>query len=113
MVCGVPVLACNSGGPTESVIDSNDGRTGWLREPDPELWAETLHTIVHISDEERKALGERARKRAHGSFGMEAMANGIQDALFRAVDMGPVPVPFALWSVVLAFFFVLVAYVVS
>ncbi|KAG6809183.1 hypothetical protein H0H93_016042, partial [Arthromyces matolae] len=35
MVCGVPVLACNSGGPTESVLDSPlQERTGWLRPPE-------------------------------------------------------------------------------
>ncbi|KAI0344995.1 glycosyltransferase family 4 protein, partial [Trametopsis cervina] len=90
MVCGVPVLACNSGGPTESVIDAEEGRTGWLREPDAEVWAETLMTVVNLSDEERKALGERAQRRAREYFGMEAMASGIEDALRRAVDMGPV-----------------------
>ncbi|TFY64215.1 hypothetical protein EVJ58_g2770 [Rhodofomes roseus] len=34
MVCGLPVLACNTGGPTESVVDSPpEERTGWLRPP--------------------------------------------------------------------------------
>ncbi|KAI0818648.1 hypothetical protein BC629DRAFT_1587996 [Irpex lacteus] len=69
MVCGVPVLACNSGGPTESVIDAEEGRTGWLREPDPEVWADTLLTVVNLSADERKALGERAKQRARNSLG--------------------------------------------
>ncbi|KAI0699672.1 alpha-1,3-mannosyltransferase ALG2 [Cytidiella melzeri] len=113
MVCGVPVLACNSGGPTESVVDSDEGRTGWLREPDPDLWADTLLTVVRMSEGERKALSERAKQRARDSFGMEAMANGIAGALLRAVEMGPVTIPFAVWSVLLACFFVFVAYILS
>lgn len=113
MVCGVPVLACNSGGPTESVVDADDGRTGWLREPDPEVWAETLLSVVQLSEDKREKLGECAEKRARDSFGMEAMASGIDNALQRAVDMGPVAVPFALWSLLLAGLFVFIAYILS
>ena len=113
MVCGVPVLACNSGGPTESVVDADENRTGWLREPEPEVWAETLLTVVNLSDDERKALGERAKRRARDSFGMEAMANGIEDALYKAVNMGPVIIPFAVWSVLLAGLLVVIAYILS
>ncbi|KAI0093844.1 alpha-1,3-mannosyltransferase ALG2 [Irpex rosettiformis] len=113
MVCGVPVLACNSGGPTESVVDTDKGRTGWLREPEPKLWAETLLTVVGMSDAERKALSECAQRRARDLFGMEAMAAGIEGALFKAVDMGPVTVPFVVWSVLLAGLFVILAYVFS
>lgn len=90
MVCGVPVLACNSGGPTESVVDSEDGRTGWLREPDAEVWAETLVTIVSMGEQERGALAQRAKKRAQENFGMDAMARGIEQALRQAVGMGDV-----------------------
>ena len=36
MACGLPVIACNSGGPTESVIQAPlNARTGWLRRPGP------------------------------------------------------------------------------
>ena len=91
MVCGVPVLACDSGGPTESVVDVDGERTGWLRTPDPEVWADTLVQIVSMSPEERAALGERAKTRAKDNFSMEAMASGIEDALERAVAMGAVP----------------------
>ena len=110
MVCGLPVLACNSGGPTESVIDSDDGRTGWLRQPDAKIWAETLSTVVHMSEDERKALAARAKKRARDHFGMEAMAGGIEDALKKAVDMGPVPVPLALWVILMGALFAILAY---
>lgn len=106
MVCGLPVLACNSGGPTESVVDPSSSsfppseekedaeedelRTGWLREPDSEVWANALLDIVTLGADERKALGERARRRAQQYFGMEAMASGLEKALKDAVAMGEV-----------------------
>ncbi|KAF8898238.1 hypothetical protein CPB84DRAFT_1780681, partial [Gymnopilus junonius] len=58
MACGIPVLACDSGGPTESV------------------WARALEEIVNLPEEERKAMGERAKRRAREMFGMEAMSRG-------------------------------------
>ncbi|KZT11138.1 glycosyltransferase family 4 protein [Laetiporus sulphureus 93-53] len=91
MVCGLPILACNSGGPTESVIDSPlEERTGWLRPPEPEVWAEALAEIVCLSEAERTALAERARRRARENFGMDAMAKGLEEALKEAVGKGPV-----------------------
>ncbi len=104
MVCGVPVLACNTGGPTESVVDSDEGRTGWLRAPDPEIWAETLVGIVGMGEEERRQLSERAKRRAKDNFGMEAMAISIERALKEAVGMGAVPLS---WTP-LAFIFALI-----
>lgn len=112
MVCGLPVLACNSGGPTESVVDAPpDERTGWLRPPDAEKWADALREIMALSDGEREALGERARRRAQEHFGMEAMAQGLEGALQEGVAMGPVMASSALmvfWAIlaVLAAFLV-------
>ncbi|KAK7688885.1 hypothetical protein QCA50_007576 [Cerrena zonata] len=105
MVCGVPVLACNSGGPTESVVDSPLAeRTGWLCKPDPDVWAEALLEIVSMSKEERKALAERATARAKEKFGMEAMAKGIESALENAIAMGSVNVLTWVWIILLSIF---------
>jgi alpha-1,3/alpha-1,6-mannosyltransferase len=91
MACGVPVLACNTGGPTESVVNSPEiEKTGWLRPPDPEVWAETLRDIVELSVDERKMLAHRAKVRARTQFGMDAMASKIEAALLGAVRMGSV-----------------------
>ena len=109
MYCGVPVLACNSGGPTESILDKDGERTGWLREPDPEIWADTLLEMVNMSPDERRALTERAKLRATELFSMDAMASGIESALREAAAMGPVGFPFSIWillavlSAILAF----------
>ncbi|TFK80302.1 glycosyltransferase family 4 protein [Polyporus arcularius HHB13444] len=98
MACGLPVLACDSGGPTESVVDMPaEERTGWLRRPDPNVWADALVEIVSLTDEQRKRLAERAKRRAVEHFGMEAMARDLEDALLETAKMGSVPTPALLW----------------
>lgn len=112
MYCGVPVLACNSGGPTESVVDADEGRTGWLREPDPQVWADTLAEIVDISSKERRVLSEHARTRAREYFSMEAMTQHIEKALHQAIAQGPVPAPFHIMVLLVALLTALIAYLV-
>ncbi|KAG2070154.1 mannosyltransferase [Suillus decipiens] len=91
MICGLPILACDSGGPTESIVDQpSDQRTGWLYGPQPSVWAQALEDICNLSETDRKALSARARDRAKKMFGMEAMAKSLEDALEEAVSMGPV-----------------------
>ena len=109
MACGVPVLACNSGGPMESVLDNlPEERTGWLRPPDTEAWAVALSEIISMDIGEREALSRRARKRAKSMFGMEAMAHGLEGLLLEAVGMGRVEYHINMWWVMLFGF--LIAY---
>ncbi|KAI0823888.1 alpha-1,3-mannosyltransferase ALG2 [Trametes gibbosa] len=112
MVCGLPVLACDSGGPTESVVDSPAGnRTGWLRRPDPDIWAKALAEIVNLSQQERASLAERAKRRAREKFGMEAMAQDLEQALQQTVALGRVPTPAGIWIIVALLFALLVYFV--
>jgi alpha-1,3/alpha-1,6-mannosyltransferase len=98
MSSGLPVLACNSGGPTESIInDPPTARTGWLRAPSASDWAVVLNEIAELAPTERSALADRARARACEHFGMEAMALKLEKALVEAAEMGPVPAPAILW----------------
>ena len=86
MICGIPVLATNTGGPTESILDRpSSERTGWLCPPEPQLWADALREIVNLSDDERKSLSLRARRRALEMFTMDAMAKGLEAGLNKAV----------------------------
>ncbi|KAL5533478.1 ALG2 [Sanghuangporus sanghuang] len=113
MACGLPVLACNSGGPIESVLVSPpEERTGWLCSPDEEQWSRTLSEIIQLPAEERRALGDRAKARAQELFGMEAMALGIQEALYDAVQMGLVENSSYLGDVILAVVISLIAYAI-
>lgn len=43
MAAGRPVVACNSGGPTESVLD---GQTGFLCEPESRAWADAMARLL-------------------------------------------------------------------
>ena len=112
MACGLPVLACDSGGPTESVVDTpHNEKTGWLRTPDPAIWANTLLEVVRLPADERRRLAENARRRAKARCGMEAMARDMENALLETVALGPVSTPVLLWAVVAAVLAVLAFWV--
>jgi alpha-1,3/alpha-1,6-mannosyltransferase len=112
MVCGVPVLACNSGGPMESVLDDPpEERTGWLRSPDSDTWAAALGEIVSMNDGERGALSNRAKERSRAMFGMEAMAHRLEVVLLEVVTMGRVEFRVGMWWTM--FFGFLIAYAIG
>jgi alpha-1,3/alpha-1,6-mannosyltransferase len=93
MVCGLPVLACNTGGPTETVIDMEQGEeigTGWLRPPKQDAWAIVMNQIMMMNDSERKQLSERAAKRGRDHFALESLSRGIQKAVDETHSMGVV-----------------------
>ncbi|EUC66058.1 glycosyltransferase family 4 protein [Rhizoctonia solani AG-3 Rhs1AP] len=95
MVCGVPVVACDSGGPMESVVDPDKRtgggeRTGFLLPSDPNLWARALQTILDFSPDERASIATTARQRVKDMFSLESLTLGMEGALVRAVQMGEV-----------------------
>ncbi|KAF8352197.1 glycosyltransferase family 4 protein [Amanita rubescens] len=98
MCCGVPVLACDSGGPTESVlVHPPSERTGWLRTPDAEVWGNALVEIIGLGIEQRRALANRAKERAR--------------ALKSAAEMGEVESWAGVWLTMLIGF--IMAYIVT
>ncbi|TFK62474.1 alpha-1,3-mannosyltransferase ALG2 [Pluteus cervinus] len=107
MSCGVPVLACDTGGPTESILDpgssttSRNERTGWLRPPQPEVWATALLEILSLKEHERRNLAVKAKGRASTLFGMEAMAVGLEKGLLEAVAMGEVKLVKDIWVIMI------------
>lgn len=111
MACGLPVIACDSGGPTETVIASPpEERTGWLVRPVPEDWAKGLEEIIRMDATERKSISGRAKTRARAKFGMQAMAEGIEEALYSATSMGPVRAFSLVTDVILAIVISIMAY---
>lgn len=73
MFAGTPVLAVNSGGPTETVIDGNrdenhNRSTGFLCEPTPEAFGEALLRWIE-SPELATAMGRRGRQHVEQTFG--------------------------------------------
>jgi alpha-1,3/alpha-1,6-mannosyltransferase len=78
MYAGVPVVAVNSGGPLESILQ---GETGLLRPPDADAFAEAFTTILSKSASERQAMGQKGRTRVKAMFSVDAMVDKIERIL--------------------------------
>jgi alpha-1,3/alpha-1,6-mannosyltransferase len=89
MACGLPVLAVNSGGPTETVIDlSKSNGTGLLRPPDEILWSEAMKQLITMGDSERKQVSIAARKRINDHFSAETLGKEMEAACREAIGLG-------------------------
>lgn len=87
MRAGVPVLAANSGGPLETVLDSE---TGWLRSVDKvEQWTEMMQRVLHeMSDAQLQHMGESGKRRVKEEFSGSKMAHRFEDEI-EAMIMAP------------------------
>jgi alpha-1,3/alpha-1,6-mannosyltransferase len=94
MICGLPVLACANGGPTESIIPfplsspspvpvaSLDPQpTGFLTEPTQAAFTAALLRMLMLSPTEKDALSIAARTRAKDVFSMEAMSRQLVEVI--------------------------------
>ncbi|KAG0365558.1 Alpha-1,3-mannosyltransferase-like protein [Gamsiella multidivaricata] len=75
-----PVIAVNSGGPTESILH---GKTGFLCEPKEEVWASTLQTVLEKSDQELREMGEAGHDRVVGLFSLAAFVSKLNGILLQ------------------------------
>ncbi|QRV86729.1 glycosyltransferase family 4 protein [Ceratobasidium sp. AG-Ba] len=89
MACGVPVIACDSGGPVESILDG-EKRTGWLIPPDSKLWTQGLQKVLNLGKVERQNIAKISRSRVEEMFSLESLTTGIEGALEKAVEAGKV-----------------------
>lgn len=80
MLSGVPVLACNTGGPTETVVE---GVTGWLRSPgEVEQWTAVIDKVLNKSSaKERAAMAKAGPEWVKNNFGDVQMAERIDKIL--------------------------------
>ena len=66
-----PVLAAAHGAPCETI---QDGETGWLVAPnDGDAWTAALAAALESTPEQRRQIGERARRRAKQLYSLPAM----------------------------------------
>jgi alpha-1,3/alpha-1,6-mannosyltransferase len=73
-----PVIACDSGGPRESVVNE---LTGYHCAPDPSLWAEKmLHLLQH--PDVAKHMGENAVKRVVNHFSPNVIIPKLEDIMY-------------------------------
>ena len=85
MVHGLPVLAANSGGPLETVVD---GQTGWLRDVgDVQQWSQVMDAALRDDgdwqEQERRRLGGNGPARVRADFSREKMAESLEAEIYR------------------------------
>ncbi|KAI0806431.1 glycosyltransferase family 4 protein [Xylaria sp. FL0064] len=80
MLRGVPVLAANTGGPVETVVE---GQTGWLRSPDEiEEWTAVMDKVLYeLSPQELEKMSKAGIERVKSKFGEAEMAQRL-DSIF-------------------------------
>lgn len=78
MQSGLPVLASNTGGPLETVID---GETGWLRDAnEPAQWTEIIKKCLSASDvAQLKSMGSAGENRVRENFTRTTMAHKFDE----------------------------------
>ncbi|KAF9217850.1 Alpha-1,3-mannosyltransferase-like protein [Podila verticillata] len=79
-----PVIAVNSGGPTESILHQV---TGYLCPAEEQVWAESMKVLMTKSEEELRAMGQAGHDRVVGLFSLAAFVkklNGVLQALVQS-----------------------------
>lgn len=76
MLVGTPVLAANTGGPLETVVD---GKTGWLCPPtEVEKWTQVMDRVLHkTSAEDLQKIAQAGKERVKSEFSDVKMAERI------------------------------------
>lgn len=103
MACGVPVLAADSGGPTESVVDldlyeeplaspqpriGNKLGTGLLRDPSPSQWSTALQQLLDLGEDDRRLIAANGKERVQKHFSASTLGRQVEDACREALEMG-------------------------
>ncbi|ODN80447.1 hypothetical protein L202_02687 [Cryptococcus amylolentus CBS 6039] len=90
--CGIPVLACTSGGPMETVVDfsrSENGQgSGLLRPPDAGEWTQALSELIHLPSSSRYSISSFSRYRAQQTFSLATLGGDLEEACEDALKMG-------------------------
>ena len=85
MLAGVPVLAANSGGPLETVVE---GETGWLRPvKEPAAWTKVIQDALQGKvNEQLQAMGKHGQQRVKAEFSNTKMAKRLDEEIETMVD---------------------------
>ncbi|KAG0295489.1 Alpha-1,3-mannosyltransferase-like protein [Dissophora globulifera] len=75
-----PVVAVNSGGPTESI---QHAVTGYLCPAKEEVWADTLKELLVKSDQELKVMGQAGHDRVVSLFSLNAFVSQLNGLLMQ------------------------------
>jgi glycosyltransferase involved in cell wall biosynthesis len=81
MARGTPVIAINSGGPTESVKHE---QSGYLIEKNEKSWAKRME-LLQNDPSLRKTIGNYAKAYSHEEFSLKSMGKKLSTALLSLV----------------------------
>lgn len=81
MAAARPVVACDSGGPRESVVS---GRTGYLCPPEAAAWADAMAAL--LAGGEAAALGAAARKHVGAKFSRAAFGQQLNERVVELAE---------------------------
>ncbi|KAJ5098632.1 Glycosyl transferase family 1 [Penicillium argentinense] len=113
MHAGLPVLASNTGGPLESIVE---GITGWLRDAtEIEEWTKVMDKVLYdMSEDETAKMARAGKERTEKEFSLTAMGNRLESEI--SVMLSAESRPFRGWQqvwVVLALLGALLAVTVA
>ncbi|OJI95944.1 hypothetical protein ASPVEDRAFT_22976 [Aspergillus versicolor CBS 583.65] len=77
MRAGIPVLASNTGGPLETILE---GETGWLRDAtDVPAWTAVMDKVLYqMSESELEQISAKAKDRVEAEFSLRAMGEKLE-----------------------------------
>ncbi len=87
MQYGVPVLAANTGGPLETVLD---GKTGWLRDvKDVSAWTNVMSQVVNDTyGAEMQMMGRAGKQRVQNEFSRTKMSQRLEEQIEEMIQGG-------------------------
>ncbi|PLB44308.1 alpha-1,3-mannosyltransferase alg-2 [Aspergillus steynii IBT 23096] len=80
MRAGIPVLASNTGGPLETIVE---GETGWLRDAKVDAdWTAVMDKVLYGMDQtELDRMSAAAKKRVENEFSLTAMGDSLEEEI--------------------------------
>lgn len=81
--CGRAVVACNSGGPLETIIHKE---TGFLVDSNADAFSSALEKILSLDNDQYKELSKKAHQNAKSKFTLEAFANNLQNIFYETLN---------------------------
>jgi alpha-1,3/alpha-1,6-mannosyltransferase len=77
MRAGIPVLASNTGGPLETIVE---GKTGWLRDSgDVPAWTSVIEKVLYqLGADELQKMSVAAKERVEAEFSLRAMGERLE-----------------------------------
>ncbi|KAI8920923.1 alpha-1,3/1,6-mannosyltransferase ALG2 [Powellomyces hirtus] len=97
MYAGLPVIAVNSGGPMETIID---GKTGFLLQPEPAAFADAIYDLISGGGK-AKELGQAGKKLVEETFTSVVFIDALE-AIIRSTVSGKNPEASMAWYLCLS-----------